>query len=687
MNAPTSLSRASALLLTLALVSCGKKSKTEDAGGADPALEASIRSAMDTSVSACDDFYQYACGNWLKTTEIPADRVYWGRTFSTISDRNEQMLKGILESAAKDPGTDPARARLGAYYGACMDEAAIESKGLEPVSGLLAKIDAAKTTQDFAALAGVLHQGGMSPLLELSVYADFKDPNLNIAHFTQGGLGLPDREYYDREDDEAKGLRAAYVAHVGKLLVASGMDAAAAQDQASKILAFETELARVSIPREDLYDPDKTYHRIERSGLQGLAPDFPWDAFFEGLGAKDMSTINVEVLEFYTEMPKIVAATAPETLRTYMRYQVLRGAALALPKAIEEEVFAFYGKTLFGQPEMKPRWRRCLSATEAAMGELLGQAYVAEAFQGDSKATAIEMIQGIEAAFEGGLPSLGWMDDETRTRAVEKARAVTNKIGYPDKWRDYSGLEVASGDWFQSRWNASVFNARYELAKVGGPVDKGEWGMWPQMVNAYYNPLNNEIVFPAGILQPPFFSALAPKAMNYGAIGMVMGHELSHGFDDSGRKFDPQGRLSEWWNAEAEQRFEEATTCVSSQYSGYQIQEGVNINGELTLGENIADMGGIKVTYRAYKAWEAARGAPEPAVAGLTPEQLLFVSFAQGWCTLVRPEAERVLIATDSHSPPRYRVNGPLANLPEFAEAFGCEVGSPMRPEKTCTVW
>lgn len=681
------LSRA-ALLGALALLSCGKKGAgTSASGQVDPALAAAVTGAMDTSVDPCQDFYQYACGNWLKTTEIPADRVYWSRTFSTISKRNEEMLKQILEDAAKDPGQDPTRQKLGAYYGSCMDEAAIQAQGMAPVAPLLSEIDAAKTPADFLTLSGRLHASGMAPFFEMAVYADFQDPSLNIAHMTQGGLGLPDREYYLRTDERSEALRKGYVGWLSRILVLSGLSQDVANDQAAKILVMETELARVSIPREDLSDPEQTYHRIERAGLQGLAPSFPWDAFFSALGSPQTTTINVEVLGFFTEMPKILAAAAPETLRAYLRAQVLYSNALALPSAVEEENFAFFGKTLYGQPEMKPRWRRCVDATQGAMGELLGQAYVAQAFGGDSKATAEEMIKGIEGAFEGGLAELAWMDDETRARAADKARAITNKIGYPDKWRDYSSLSVAPGQWYQNLSNARAFGARYELDKIGKPVDRGEWYMPPQMVNAYYNPLNNEIVFPAGILQPPFFSAAAPRAMNYGAIGMVMGHELSHGFDDAGRKFDPQGRMVEWWNPGAVERFEQAAACVSDQYSGYAVQEGVNVNGELTLGENIADMGGIKTTLRAYRAWVKSSGVTEPQVGDLSADQLLFVSFAQGWCSLIRPETERVLVSTDSHSPPKYRVNGPLANLPEFAEAFQCPAGSPMAPEKRCTVW
>lgn len=669
---------------SLTLVSCEKKTPTTAASD-DAALAASITGAIDTSVNPCDDFYQYACGNWVKTTQIPADRVYWSRSFSVIDDNNEALVRTILEDAQKNPGDDADKKQLGAYYGACMDEAGVEARGLDPIKPVLAEIDAIQDVKGFMSTVGHLQMAKGSPLFNIGIYADFKDPNVNIAHFTQGGLGLPDREYYLKDDDDSKGLRDLYLAHLGRMLALSGMAEADATAQAKAILAFETELAKVSIPREDLSDPAKTYHRIERAGLQALAPSFPWDSFFTATGYPNMSTINVEVLGFFTEMPKLVSALDPQTMRAYLRYQVMAASSSTLPKAIDEEAFSFYGKTLYGQPEQRPRWRRCLDATTGALGELVGKAYVEKAFPGASKTQALEMIQGIEGAFEAGLPQLAWMDDATRAHAVEKAKAISNKIGYPDTWRDYSKLQVGTS-YFENSWAAAQFSAKREADKVGNPVDRAEWGMPPHEVNAYYNPLNNEIVFPAGILQPPFFKADAPRAMNYGAIGMVMGHELTHGFDDSGRQFDPQGKMVEWWDPGAVQRFTEAAACVSKQYSGYEVQPGVPLNGELTLGENIADNGGIKVTYRAYKAWEASH-AREPDVAGFNPDQLLFLSFAQSWCAIIRPETERVLVMTDSHSAPKFRVNGPLSNMAEFGDAFQCKPGSPMRPTETCTVW
>lgn len=682
-----------ALLAPLA-VQAGKKApppppapEPAPAPAPEPDWVKELRASLDPAVSPCDDFYRYACGGWMDGTQIPADKVWWDRSFSQISDRNELMLRDILEGAAKDAGGDPVLARVGAYYGACMNEDAISALGATPLAPMLTRISAVKKPADALKLAGELSMGGVSGFYNMEVYADFTDPNLNIAHMTQGGLGLPDREYYLSTDEQMVGLRAAYKAHIAKMLSLAGVTAADADKQADLVIAFETKLAEFSIPRDQLRDPEKTYHKLDRKGLQALSPKFPWDAHFAAMGYPNLDQINVEVPDFFSQMGALVLKTKKDTLQAYLRWHLVSDMASQLSPAFEQENFAFYGQTLFGQAEMKPRWKRCIDATESAMGEVLGQAYVAKAFAGDSKTVAVEMIQGIEGAFEAGLPSVAWMDDATRAKAVEKAKAVSNKIGFPDHWRDFSNLSVNATDYFGSAWNANVFNSKYYLDKVGGAVDRGEWFMSPHVVNAYYNPLNNEIVFPAGILQPPFFSADYPRAMNYGAIGMVMGHELTHGFDDGGRKFDPQGRMVAWWAEDASTRFEEASQCIVGQYNGYEVQPGLNLNGELTLGENIADHGGIKAAYRAYKAWEAANpGAAEP-IEGFSNDQLFFLAFAQGWCSLVREETERVMVRVDSHSPAKFRVNGPLVNFPAFAEAFSCEEGKPMRPAEACTVW
>lgn len=676
------------LLLSLVVpvaLSC-KKEAPETSASADPVAE-SVLSAIDASVDPCTDFYQYACGGWLNTTEIPADRAMWGRSWSTIDTRNEELLRAALDAAARDPGGDALKAQLGGYWGACMDEAAVNARGLSPLAPQLARIDGAGSVADLAVITGELQAAGMNPLFDLWVSPDFKDPNLNILHVVQGGLGMPDREYYLSAEEPYVSVRAAYAGYLTTILGKLGVPADQAGTQAAAIIALETKLAENSLPNDQLVDPEKLYHRMERDGLVQLAPGFDWVGFLKGTGYPDLAQINVATPDFVKALPGVLSATELATLKAYLRVQLVSELSGALSSDVEQAAFDFYGKTLYGLPEMKPRWRRCLDATEGAMGEALGQLYVAQAFAGASKDEANRMIKGVEAAFEAGLPELAWMDDATRARAVEKARAVTNKVGYPDKWRDWSGLRVVPGDYFASSLSARRFNTRYELDKVGGPVDRGEWGMPPHMVNAYYNPLNNEMVFPAGILQPPMFSGDAPRAMNYGAMGMVMGHELTHGFDSSGRKFAPDGRMTEWWDPAAEARFEEAAKCVSTQYSGYEVLPGLMLNGELTLTENIADAGGLKASYRAYQRWVAESGGEPAAVRGLSNEQLFFVSFAQAWCVKARPETERVLALTDTHSPPRYRVNGTLINTAAFGEAFACAEGSPMRPKSSCTVW
>ena len=666
------------------LTSCGKKSPA-DAGAEPTGVAADVLGALDSSVGPCEDFYQYACGTWLATTTIPSDRVWWSRSFSTINERNEAMIRALLEGAAKDPGEDPTRQQVGAFYGACMDEAAIESLGAAPLAPWLEQVAGVSDAASLMTTAGALSAAGVNTLLQVAVYPDFKDPSLTISHFTQGGLGLPDREYYLRDGDDDKALLELYKGHIATMLKLAGVEESDAADQAARVLAFETALAEALLAIEDLRDPEKTYHRIDREGLVALTPDLDWAGYFTGMGYPDLQQINVEVPDYFKGLAAAANQAEPATLQAYLRYHLISDMAQHLSKTFADEDFAFYGQTLFGQAEQKPRWRRCLAMTEGAMGEVLGRAYVAEAFPAESKETAVSMIQGIETAFEASLEDIGWMDDATRTAAVEKAKKLTNKIGYPDQWRDWTGLSLSPTDHVGNVIAANGFNHRYAGDKIGEPVDRGEWHMPPHMVNAYYNPLNNEMVFPAGILQPPFFDAGYPTAINYGGIGMVMGHELTHGFDDQGRKFDGDGRMETWWGDEAIGRFEEAAQCVVDQYAGFEAQPGLFLNGQLTLGENLADMGGAK---QAYLAWKASGTAPaEPSVQGLTEDQLFFVAFAQGWCSLVTPEAEKVMVTVNPHSPPKFRVNGPLQNLSSFHEAFSCAEGTPMHPASTCSVW
>jgi putative endopeptidase len=650
-------------------------------------ISAEVRAAMDAKADACQDFYRYACGGWLDTTKLPADQSRWGRGFTEIAERNRLVLHDILEDAAKNPGDDADKKKIGAYYSACMDEPKIEATGVAPLKPMLDEIQKVSDPASLWKTTARMSVVGATAFFRLGVTPDFKNPDLYIAFAGQGGLGLPDRDYYLKDDDKSKSTREDYRAHVARMLALVGETPDDAKKHAEQILAFETELAKVSRPRADLRDPVKTYNKIDLDGLQKLTPDLPWATYFEATGHPGIKDINVQVPEFFSGMAAAVAKTDVDVLRAYLRWNLARKTSELLPKAFVDENFAFYGQKLAGQKELQARWKRCVNATDDALGEVLGRVYVEKQFPWDSKTIALEMIGRIEGAFESNLTNLTWMDDETRGRAAGKMKALTNKIGYPDRWKDYTKLEVKAGDYFKSGLNARAFEFHRQGDKVGKPVDKKEWGMTPPTVNAYYNPLVNEMVFPAGILQRPFFDRSFPPAMNFGGIGMVMGHELTHGFDDQGRKFDPSGRLAEWWAPEVSAKFEERAKCVADQYSGYEVQPTVFLNGKLTLGENIADLGGIKEAYRAFQKWKSQQTSVESGVEGLTPDQLFFVGFAQTWCTIATPEIETQLAKTDPHSAARFRVNGPLSNFPEFATTFQCAEGTPMRPKDVCEVW
>ncbi len=661
------------------------------AAAAAPAPQASVadtvRGAMDLKADPCQDFYRYACGTWIDTTPLPPDKPAWGRSFSEINERNRAAIRQILDDAAAKPGSDENMKRLGAYFGACMDEGAIEKRGTKPLEPWLARVAAVRSASDAVLFAAEIHARGGEVFWGSDVLADFKDPDRNIYFVAQGGLGLPDRDYYLKDDEKSVGLRADYVAHVGRMLALSGAPAGEAEAGAKSVLAFETELAKMSRPRQEMRIPEKLYNKLDRPGLAKLAPSVPWDAYFKALGYPEIRDINVATPEFFEGLDKLLAKTDAATLRTYLRWHVVHGTADLLPKAFQDESFDFYGKKLSGAKEIEARWKRCVSATDDALGEAIGRAYVERNFPGDSKAKALDMIQRIEAAFKDNLGSLNWMDDTTRQRALDKLHTLTNKIGYPDKWRDYSALAPKKDAWFEDGLAAQKFNTDFRLKQVGKPVDKTLWGMTPPTVNAYYNPLANEMVFPAGILQEPFFRRDFPPPMNFGAIGMVMGHELTHGYDDEGRKFDPTGKLVEWWEPEVSKRFDERAQCVDDLYSSYEVVPGGKINGRLTLGENIADLGGIKEAYLAWRKYAAEHAQPASYVQGLTNDQLFFVAYAQGWCSKSTDEFKRMMLTINPHSDARFRVIGPLTSLPAFAETFQCKPGSSMAPEKRCEVW
>ena len=680
------------LLPVLALLSCGEKEAppvAAPAAVADP-VAPGVLAAMDQAADPCQDFYQYACGGWLASTPLPADKPVWGRSFSTIDESNQKVLRELLDRAAADPSAgDGDWTRIGNFYGACMDQEGVDAAGLSPIEPLLNQIQAVKDPKGLMTVAGKLAAVGVPSVAGIYVESDFDDPTLTIAFVAQSGIGLPDRDYYLDESEEGQALLASYQELLAQVFTRLGKDKDPAA-RAAKVLALETEIARAHWAAEVVRDPAKTWHRIDRAGLVGLNPKLPWAGWLDAMGGAEVQAINVDTPEPVQATGALLLKalkTDPDTVRAWLSWRLISAESRHLSTDWYELTFDFYGRKVYGQQEPEERWKRCVDATENAMGQIVGKAYVAERFPGNSKEIALGLIGNIQDAFEAGLADLDWMDDTTRAAAIEKKQLLANKIGYPDSWRDYSALTTEPHSHLANVMAANRFENDRTLAQVGHPIDRSEWFMPPSMVNAYYHPLRNEMVFPAGILQPPFFDHTYPMAMNYGGIGMVMGHELTHGFDDTGRQFDGLGRMKPWWPEETVKRFEERTQCVIDQYDAYEVAPGLHVNGQLTIGENIADLGGTREAFRAWKAYEASHGEGVAAVPPLSTDQLMFVAFAQGWCTVASPQYEKMQVVSNTHSPSRFRVNGPLSNLPEFAETFSCPVGTPMHPEKTCEVW
>src|SRR6266446_1153543 len=644
-----------------------------------PAID---ETAMDKSVDPCTDFYQYACGSWLKKTPIPEDRATWGRGFSEIFQRNEAILHDIVEKNAHDEPdpADPYWQKVGDFYGTCMDEQKAETASLSTLRDELKRIDVIKDAKSLAQEVARLQARGARALFGFGSQQDFKDATQVIGGADQGGLGLPDRDYYLKDDPRMKELRALYQDHVAKMLVLAGAPQASAKQQAQTVMNIETALAKASMDKVERRDPNKIYHRLERAGLQKTAPHFVWDAYFAELGAPDVQAINVLVPGFFSGMDKLVAQKGKlNDVKTYLRWQAVEGAAPTFGKAFVEERFRLT-KALTGAKAILPRWKRCVQLTDQALGEALGRSFVTTTIGDEGKKIAKDMIEGIEGAFDRNLAQVDWMDDAARTASKDKLKKINNKVGYPENWRDYSNMQIGRESLLANVAEAARFETQRDLAKIGKPVDRGELGMSPPTVNAYYDPSLNEMVFPAGIMQSPFFTTDAPEPANFGGLGMVMGHELTHGFDDEGRQFDGDGNLHEWWSKPVTDAFTERAECVAKQYDGYTAVDDVKLNGHLTLGENIADIGGLKL---AHAALAQKRGAQ----LNDKTEQDFFVSFAQTWCANYRPEAARLQAQTNPHSTSQWRVNGPVSDNPDFAKAFSCKAGAPMAPEKRCTVW
>jgi putative endopeptidase len=643
---------------------------------------------FDNTCAPCRDFDQYANGGWNKTHTIPASQASWG-SFNELADRNQAALYAILERAAKDqnakPGTDTWK--LGTYYGTCMDSAAAEAEGAKPIQPLLSAIDGMKDVAGLAEQVAWLHAHGVRGLFMMGAFQDVKNSDMMIANAGQGGLGLPDRDYYLKRDSSSAKTRREYVDHIARAFQLVGSSEADARTAADQVFAIETSLARSSYTNIQRRDPNANYHKLALADLKKLTPAFDWATYLARRGGPAFDSLNVAQVTFFQGLDTLLTTTPLPAWQAYLRWRVIEDASPTLSLAFVQEDFRF-ARTMSGVTEMQPRWKRCLRATDQGLGDLLGQAYVREHFSPEAKARALRMVDNLEAALGDRLVSLEWMSEPTRQAARVKLAAFADKIGYPDKWRDYAGVTLARGSFFANRQATRSFETARQLSKIGKPTERGEWFMTPPTVNAFYSPTLNSINFPAGILQPPFYDASWDDAVNYGAIGAVIGHEMTHGFDDQGRQFDPKGNLRDWWAAEDATQYKSRADKVAEQFDGYTVLDSVHVNGRLTLGENIADLGGLALAYAALQKELAGKPAP-PKIEGFTPEQRFFLAYAQIWRRLQRPEQLRTQVNTDPHSPGHWRVDGPLSNLDEFAKAFGCKEGDPMvrKQEQRARIW
>lgn len=644
--------------------------------------------ALDAAANPCTDFYQYACGGWMAKTEIPADRALYSRGFVSILERNEQLMRAILDEAAANtlsPQT-PFAKQLGDLYATCTDEAGLETV-LPEFKKFVDQWAKVKDAKSLATSLGQLHAVGFEPFFDVSSIQDLKNSTEVIGSLDQSGLGLPDRDYYLEADKQE--VREQYRAHVEAMFGLLGRDAKQAKTSADQVLGLETRLAKASQTRVDRRDPNNLYNRINRKGLTAQAKAFPWDAYFAALGAKDLTAINVNSVPYFVEVAAIAKETPPEVLNAYLTWAIIRGSSAALPKVFQDEAFRF-STTLTGAKADRPRWKKCVSFVDADLGEALGREFVRRTFGEDSKARTSKMVEALLGAFELNVMKLDWFDEPTRSEALEKAARMVgnNKLGYPATWRDYASLQTARASYFSNSLSANRFEVKRQLAKVGKPVDRNEWLMSPPTVNAYYDPQKNEIVFPAGILQPPFFNQAATDAVNFGSMGMVVGHEITHGFDDEGRKFDVDGNVKDWWTPTVSAAFESKAACVKTQYDCYTAIGDIKLKGDLTLGENIADLGGLRLAHAAMTNWYSTRAEADSQYR-FTRDQQFFLGFAQSWCTRIRDEAAKVRAVTDPHAPPYWRVNGPLSNSDAFQQAFQCKAGSKMvrAGAARCVVW
>ncbi len=650
--------------------------------------------AIDRAVNPCNDFYQYACGTWMRNNPIPSDESVWGR-FNELALRNREIMRNILEKAsAPTPNRTAAEQKIGDYYASCMDEKGIEAKGTAPLDPALNRIAKLSDKRELAAEVARLHletPGRARVFFGFGATQDPKDASRTIAQLSQSGLTLPDRDFYLKADPKSVDTRAKYVAHVTKMFQLLGHDAAQAAAEAQAVMSIETALAKVSKDNVTLRDPQQRYHQQTIAQLVAAAPAFDWNTYLKDIGVS-ISDLNVGSPDFIRGMNDLIAQTSLADLRTYLAWHVLEDKAPLLPSAFVQEHFAFNDATLRGVKTLAPRWRRCAIIVDRDLGEALGQKYVEQAFGPEGKQRTLQMVGEIEAEMAKDIESVTWMSPETKQQSLAKLHAVANKIGYPEKWRDYSSVKIVRGDLVGDQQRAASFEVHRQLSKIGKPVDKSDWSMTPPTVNAYYSPAMNNINFPAGILQPPFYFKGGDEAANYGAIGAVVGHELTHGFDDSGRQYDGEGNLRDWWTPEDAKNFKDRADCIVKEYDNFVASGDVKENGRLTLGENGADNGGIRLAYMALldtlTKLDTQGGKSLPDVeGGYTPQQRFFLAYGQVWCQNTTDQAARLQALTNPHSLGKYRVNGVLQNMPEFQKAFGCQAGQPMVSANACRVW